>query len=70
MTFSHKQRVSLKSLRLGVMPDGRKVFFDDWSETGRIVDTKRHPGGILGYWVVRFDHGGELRIHEERLRAA
>jgi hypothetical protein len=70
MTFAHKQPVAVHRIRIGVLKDGTRGWFDDWSEIGRIVATKREPGGILGWWVVKFDHGGALRIHEERLRAA
>lgn len=69
MTFQHKQPVAIRKVRLGVMRDGRKVVFDDWSETGVVRLTKRDRRP-LGYFVVRFAHGGELCIHEDQLRAA
>lgn len=68
-TFTHKQRVAVHKLNLGVMPDGRKVFFDDWSDTGTVRLTKRDIRP-MGYFVVRFDDGGEMCIPGERLRAA
>lgn len=69
MTFQHKQTVAVQSIRLGVMPDGRRVFFDDWSETATVRATKRDLRP-LGYWLVRFPNGGELCVHQDRLRAA
>ncbi|MDB5448232.1 MAG: hypothetical protein JWQ97_3549 [Phenylobacterium sp.] len=68
-TFTHKQRVAIKSLRLGVMPDGSKVCFDDWSQTGVVRATKRDQRP-MGYVVVKFDGAGTLCIHEDQLRAA
>ena len=68
--FKHRQRIAVHKLRLGVMSDGQKVFFDDWSETAMVMARKRDLNGYCGYWTVRFDDGGALGVHAERLRAA
>lgn len=67
--FRHKQTVNIKARRLGAMPDGRKVFVDDWTERGMVRATKRDLRP-MGYWVVQFADGGQLCVHQERLRAA
>lgn len=65
--FVHKQQVAVHRRLAGVMPDGRRGWYDDWSETATIRATQRDRRP-LGYWVVRFAHGGELCVDEGRLR--
>ena len=64
-TFKHRQRVAIRSMG----SDFKWRFL----ELGTVIATKKEAAinALLpaGYWLVRFDDGGALRINEQSLRA-